>query len=364
MVRLEDNYRCTTEILALANRVIKFNKVRHDKTLRAARPGGDKPEIWQGKDEQDEAEKVVGDIKRRMTAPGVEPRDFAILFRTNDQPRVFEQELRAKKIPYVLIGGQSFFDRKEVRDLTAYLRLLIKPTDDQALLRVINIPPRGIGDTTVQDLMTQANAAGHPVWKIARRSLELVPESPGKKNALRGFCELIERYTGMLRHAQLPDLLKSLLAEIDYRGELRRLYRTEEEVAVRWSSVEEYVNALAGYCGRSEAPNLRDFLDEITLQDRSDFGDDKSTQLARNAVALMTLHSAKGLEFSQVYLIGMEENILPHHRSLQDDEANVDEERRLCYVGITRARSPDVVSLLRSYEMGQVASYHPQSVSV
>ena len=142
VVRLEDNYRCTSEILELANRVIKFNKLRHDKVLKPACPGGDKPEIWQCQDENEEAAKVVNDISRRLKQPGVEPRDFAILFRTNDQPRTFEQELRKQKVPYVLIGGQSFFDRKEVRDLTAYLRLLIRPNDDKALLRVINTPAR------------------------------------------------------------------------------------------------------------------------------------------------------------------------------------------------------------------------------
>jgi DNA helicase II / ATP-dependent DNA helicase PcrA len=344
VVRLEDNYRCTTEILALANRVIKFNKLRHDKTLRAARHGGEKPEIWQAQDEEDEAKKVVGDIKRRLTMPGIDASDFAILFRTNEQPRVFEQELRKEKIPYVLIGGQSFFDRKEVRDLTAYLRLLVKPTDDQALLRVINVPPRGIGDTTIHDLVEQANIRQQPVWRVARDSLKTTGGTKSQQS-LRAFCQFIERYTEQLGVLALPELLQSLLNEIDYQGDLRRLYKTEEEAMQRWASVEEFVNALSGYVNRTDHPRLQEFLDEITLQDRGDGGEDKDKQLQRNAVVLMTLHSAKGLEFSQVYLVGMEENILPHHRSLGENEANLDEERRLCYVGITRAQDRLTFSL-------------------
>jgi len=344
IVRLEDNYRCTREILDLANRVIKFNKLRHDKTLRAARPGGDKPEIWQCQDEEDEAEKVVADIARRLQVPGAAAKDFAILFRTNDQPRVFEQELRKQKIPYVLIGGQSFFDRREVRDLSAYLRLLVKPTDDVALLRVINCPPRGIGDNTVQQLVKQANERKQPVWNVARESINTVGGTKSM-DALRGFCQFIERYTKRVHSESLPEVFGSLLNEIDYKSDLSRIYKTEEELAARWSSVEEFVNAMAGYEQRAEKPNPRDFLDEITLFDRGDAGDDKATQLARNAVALMTLHAAKGLEFPQVYLVGMEENILPHHRSLKDDEANLDEERRLCYVGITRAQDRLTMSM-------------------
>lgn len=338
VVRLEDNYRCTAEILAFANRVIKFNGLRHDKILRPARPGGEKPEIWQCQDAEDEALKVVGDVARRLTMPAAAARDFAILFRTNDQPRVFEQELRKQKIPYVLIGGQSFFDRKEVRDLTAYLRLLVRPTDDKALLRVLNVPPRGIGETTVDALLRSANAKSQPVWHSLERG-----HTPGKLTtpavaALDTFRALIERHAARLKHDPLTAIAQDLIADVNYRGELERLYKTPEEVQGRWSSVEELINALTGYCKRAERPKLEDFLDEITLQDRGDQGDDKETQLARNAVALMTLHSAKGLEFPHVYLVGLEENILPHHRSLKDDEKNVDEERRLCYVGVTRAQ--------------------------
>ncbi|MDX1963577.1 MAG: UvrD-helicase domain-containing protein [Pirellulales bacterium] len=338
VVRLEDNYRCTAQILELANRVIKFNKLRHDKRLNPARPNGDKPEIWQCADEEDEAAKVVGDIKRRLTQPGLTPRDFAILFRTNEQPRLFEQELRKQKIPYVLIGGQSFFERKEVRDITAYLRLLVRPGDDQALLRVINTPPRGIGETTIEALMAQANALERPVWGALQPGNQPRSLTPAAHAALDKFRQLIEKYTARLGKEPLLTLAEELINEVKYKEDLRRFYKTAEEAEERWNNVAEVFNALAAYSKRAPRPQLADFLDEITLSDRADQSDEKETQLAKNAVALMTLHSAKGLEFPQVYLVGLEENILPHHRSLGDDERNIDEERRLCYVGITRAQ--------------------------
>ena len=156
VVRLEDNYRSTSEIIEHANRLIVFNKTRHDKVLRAARPGGEKPRILQCKDETEEARAVVDEIRRQLRQPGVEPGDIAILFRTNEQPRAFEAEMRRVKIPYVLIGGTSFFDRKEVRDILAYLKLLVMPRDETSLLRIINTPPRGIGSRTVETLMGTA----------------------------------------------------------------------------------------------------------------------------------------------------------------------------------------------------------------
>ncbi|HEY2147982.1 MAG TPA: UvrD-helicase domain-containing protein, partial [Pirellulales bacterium] len=166
VVRLEDNYRSTAEILTLANKLILFNSQRHEKVLRAARPGGERPRIMQCQDETDEARQVVVDLQTRLRTPGVQPRDFAILFRTNEQPRPFEMELRRVGLPYVLVGGMSFYDRREVRDILAYLKLLVSPTDEPALLRVINNPPRGIGQATVTALVERAVKAGKPLWEL------------------------------------------------------------------------------------------------------------------------------------------------------------------------------------------------------
>ncbi len=340
VVRLEENYRSTAEILALANRMIVFNKVRHDKVLRAARPGGEKPRILQHKDENAESREVVGEIKRIIARSHLTPKDFAILFRTNEQPRVFETELRRVKLPYVLLGGTSFFDRKEVRDILAYLKILASTDDEVSLLRIINTPPRGIGQKSVETLMKQAVESGKPIWHAMRAPAGLPTTA---RMAVERLVKLLVRYRQRLEHESLTDVLRDLIQAIGYEGELRRLYPNPDEHQSRLDAVGEVVNAMATYESKAKKPTLMGFLDEVVLGDR-DFSDDKEKQLQRDAVVLMTMHSAKGLEFPHVYLVGMEEGILPHHRSLNDDRS-VDEERRLCYVGVTRAQERLTLSL-------------------
>ncbi len=349
VVRLEDNYRSSAEILAIANTLIAFNRQRHDKVLRPARPGGEKPRIMQCQDETDEARQVVADLQSRLREPGVQPRDVAILFRTNEQPRPFEMELRRVGIPYVLIGGMSFYDRKEVRDILAYLKLLVAPHDEGALLRVINNPPRGIGQATVTALIEQSVRGGVPLWTTLERHEAETSISgaanPAAIDALRKFRAMIARYQARLTDDSLVDVAGDLIQEIGYRRELTRLYgKDPNDEQARWAAVEEVVNALGRYQQRTKKPRLSEFLDEIAIADRDD-ADAKDSQLARNAVALMTLHSAKGLEFPQVYLVGMEEGLLPHHRAVADGGSAIEEERRLCYVGITRAQIRLTLSL-------------------
>jgi len=344
VVRLEENYRSTHAILDLANRLIVFNKQRHPKVLRAARPGGEAPRIEQYKDETEEAASVAANISRRLKDEGVEPRDFAILFRTNEQPRAFETELRKLKIPYILVGGQSFFDRKEVRDIMAYLKVLAVPRDEVSLLRVINNPPRGIGGSSVEKLLAHAVGNGVPLWDVLH-DLDQVPKlAENAKPAIREFVGLVERYRTPREGQTLTSLLRELIAGIGYEGELLRQYPDPNDQQARWGAVEEVVNALAAHERETEQPSLTGFLDELILNTR-EMDDDKEKQLRKNAVALMTLHAAKGLEFPQVYMVGLEEGILPHHRSLGEDEKGVDEERRLCYVGITRAQERLTLSL-------------------
>jgi DNA helicase-2/ATP-dependent DNA helicase PcrA len=341
VVRLEDNYRSTAEILELANRLIAFNRTRHKKVLRASRSGGPKPLIRQHADENAEAQEVVDEIRRLVEHEHWDPRDFAILFRTNEQPRAFETELRKKKLPYVLLGGMSFFDRKEVRDIAAYLKVLVHPQDETSLLRIINTPPRGIGQRAVEWLMQSAVADGKPLWSVMHRGAGL-PDN--MRPAVQRFVELVERFQHRCAGGKLVAAIRDLISEIGYEAELQRLYNDANEFQSRWDAVQEVVNALAAYEAKTKKPSLADFLDELVLGDR-DMDNDKEKQLQRNAIALMTLHSAKGLEFPQVYLVGLEEGILPHHRSLADDEAGVEEERRLCYVGVTRARERLTLSL-------------------
>lgn len=337
VVRLEMNYRCTAEILRLANRLISFNKNRHDKTLVAARPGGERPRILQFKDETEEAKSVVADIARQLQKPGVEPRDIAILFRTNEQPRPFETELRRMKIPYTLIGGMSFFDRKEVRDVLAYLKTIDSPQDEVSLLRIINTPARGLGPKAVAALLAHAVKHGQPVWRTLTEQLHEVTLPPAAKKGAQDLVALIEEYRGRMARGSLAEVARDLISRIKYYDEIVRLYSEPDDQQARWAAVEEVINALAAYERGSRSPTLTEFLDDVALDGR-DFDNDKEKQLRANAVVLMTLHSAKGLEFPQVYLVGLEEGILPHRRSEAMGEAAIAEERRLGYVGITRAQ--------------------------
>ena len=345
VVRLQDNYRSTGNILKLANQLIVFNKLRFDKELKAARPGGLEPPIFQFPNETKEAEETVRSIRNRLSQPGVEPRDIAILFRTNEQPRAFEVELRKAKIPYVLLGGQSFFDRKEVRDVLAYLKVISNPNDEISLLRVLNTPRRGIGSKVIDSLVADSNKNKKKLW-AALKSIDSLPGISAKaKGTVGRFVSLIEKYSQKQKQGNLAELTRELIAEINYRAELQRLYQTEEEQELKMNSVEEVVNALAAYCQSHKAPKLSEFLQDAAIEDK-DFDNDKEKKLQRNSVALLTLHSAKGLEYPEVYMVGLEEGILPHHRSIDDELGDsIDEERRLCYVGVTRAQERLTLSL-------------------
>lgn len=374
MVRLEDNYRSTDAILQMANRLIVFNSHRHEKTLRAARPNGQQPRILQFASEAEEAKGVVEEIGGRLDGDRtLKPGDFAILFRTNEQPRPFEMELRRCKLPYVITGSQSFFDRKEVRDLLSYLRWLDTPDDELALLRIINVPPRGMGAASVDKLLKKAVADSSSVWKVMRDPTMLgslpSPAQSGVAKLKQLQAEFARRTVAFSKHIDQeaeeesqptnvsnspsteaeqaePEMLGSdsltrivgdMIDAIKYRNEVERLYPDPDECAMRLSSVEEVINAVAEYEQEAESPSIHDFLSSVTLAGR-EFGSPKEKEMKRNAISLMTYHSAKGLEFSIVYMVGMEEGILPHRKSITGDADAVDEERRLCYVGVTRAQ--------------------------
>jgi DNA helicase-2/ATP-dependent DNA helicase PcrA len=336
VVRLEDNYRSTAAILGYANTLIAFNKLRHDKILRAARPNGQRPRILQLQDETEEAEKVVADIKRVLDEPGIRAKDFAILCRTNEQPRAFETELRRQKLPYILLGGMSFFDRKEIRDLLAYLKVIENPQDEPALLRIINTPARNIGAATVKQLVTNATSKGVTVWEVFP-TIDSVKLNAGATEAVKKFKKLIESLQHAKQKLSIAELVNEVITQSAYRHELERQYPDPNERDARAASLEEIVNAAAEYESRSKQPTLQEFLDDIALGGQ-ETTDDKENQLQNNAIALMTLHSAKGLEFPHVYMVGMEEGILPHKRSIAVEGDAIDEERRLCYVGVTRAQ--------------------------
>ena len=336
VVRLEVNYRSTLEIIEWANRLIAFNKLRHGKVLRGTF-SGEKPRILQIEDEVKEAKTVVGEIRARIEQKKRKPKDFAILCRTNEQPRAFEMELRQAKIPYILIGGMSFYDRKEVRDILAYLKLLANPADEVSLLRIINVPARGIGQATVKRMMEEAIKRGKPMWEVLPLAGQMPDLSSIAVQAIERFRTMLMQFVQQTKKQSPLDVVKALIRETAYKNEIIRQYTEVADQEARWASIEEVVNAVASYTQRADQPTIAGFLQDVALTG-NEADDDKETKLERNAVALMTMHAAKGLEFPEVYIVGMEEGTLPHHRSIAEPGADVDEERRLCYVGVTRAQ--------------------------
>ena len=239
----------------------------------------------------------------------------------------------------------SFFDRKEVRDVLAYLRVILRPEDEVSLLRIINNPPRGIGEKLTSNLMAEAVQKGIPLWELLQDIPASVRMTRPAKDGVASLQALVRAKQTAFQKGSMAEATRQLLRDINYEGELLRLYPDENDRATRLASVEQVVNSLAEYERDEKDPTLLGFLDSVALGDRA-FDNEKEKQLQRDAVVLMTLHSAKGLEFEEVYLVGLEEGILPHHRSLSDlTEAAIDEERRLCYVGITRAQERLSLSL-------------------
>jgi DNA helicase-2/ATP-dependent DNA helicase PcrA len=348
VVRLQDNYRCTDQILQLANRLVKHNRERWDKKLIPHKVGRNSIRCAEFPDEQVEAERVVRDIASLVETQRVDPGEIAILFRTNEQPRVFELELRRAHLPYVVVGSQSFFDRKEIRDLLAYLNVLANPDDEISLLRIINVPARGIGDSSVQKVLTAAVQSGRPFLETAAAMSSTGQIPKGAAAGFARFDSLIRKYRQQFEEhpREMPELVRRLIDEIGYESEIERLHDDPATLQARTAVLDDFVESVQSYVGREETPTLLGFIESAALNDR-DEETDKDEQLSERGVKLMTLHSAKGLEFPRVYLVGMEEGLLPHQRSVAVDTAeSIAEERRLCYVGITRAK--DFLTLTRA----------------
>jgi DNA helicase-2/ATP-dependent DNA helicase PcrA len=342
--RLEDNYRCTDRILELANRLVRHNRGRHAKTLRAHKPAAAEVRVLEYPDEQVEAEQVVHEIRFLIQKKGVPAGEIAILFRTNEQPRLFESELRRTNVRYVLIGSQSFYDRKEIRDLLAYLKVLAHPQDEASLLRIVNVPPRGLGAKTVSRLHEHAVRGGRSFWDVAEDALRADELPAGAREGLRTLGQLLAEFRRKFRESprHMERIVRELIDAVGYEAEIERQYKAPEQQLARTAVLDEFVNSIGEYVRRAVAPGLSDFLASIALEGRDDEPDVES-RAAENAVKLMTLHSAKGLEFPRVYIVGMEEGLLPHKRSLDGAAEELEEERRLTYVGITRAM--DVLTL-------------------
>ena len=347
VVRLEENYRCTDRILEFANRLVKHNRDRHKKVLRAHKLSADDVRIIEFPDEQLEAEKVVGEIRFLHQEKKVPLRAFAILFRTNEQPRLFESELRRVGLPYVLTGSQSFYDRKEIKDLLCYLKVILRDEDEQSLLRILNTPPRGITRQAAERLLERAVRSGRRFWDVVDAALEEKDITSKAAAAIKDLQRRFDRWRQafLQPHPKLDDCVRKMIDEIGYDREIERQYEDELQQAQRKASVEDFVNAIGEYLDRTSSPSLHEYLSNIAL-DRRDEEPDKDKIAQADAVKLMTLHSAKGLEFPRVYMVGMEEGLLPHKRTLEGTEAEIAEERRLAYVGVTRAQ--DTLTLTRA----------------
>ena len=349
IVRLQENYRCTNQILKLANALVKRNKTRHEKELFAHKLAQEPVRIQGHPDETIEAQTVVGEIDYLIREQNVSPNDIAILFRTNEQPRLFETELRRKHVPYVIVGAQSFFDRREIRDVMAYLKLLSQPRDEMSLLRIINVPARGIGETTVEKLLKRSVAEKKRLFEVIPQALEAGEISQKAATEVERFRGLLNQYHKQFQSQprDLATITQQLLKDINYDGEIDKQYTEPTQQAARRESLQQVFDSLKQYVDQNEQPTLSDYLSQSTLTD-SFSEPDKTEKVREKGVKLMTLHSAKGLEFTRVYLVGMEEGILPHKRSVGEaatngNEKSIEEERRLAYVGVTRAR--DVLTL-------------------
>ena len=334
VVRLEENYRSAPPILELANVVISENTSRMGKTLRPTRSGGEKVVLVRSLDERDEAEWVMQDILTRRARKGTMLRDVVILYRTNAQSRTFEEACRRHTIPYRLVGSVRFYDRREIRDLMAYLRLLANPADDEAFRRAVGAPRRGIGDTTVEFLAERARVANVPLFAASQDRAILADLRPAARTALTGFVALIEKFRADLTEYAVDELLKELVIEINYAEHLKG--EGEEIARDRLENVRELINGAAetvvdegGEVGTSP---LDAFLQKAALIADIDSLKDPNA----DAITLMTMHNAKGLEFPVVFITGLEDGLFPLARAYEDPPL-LEEERRLFYVGITRA---------------------------
>ncbi len=330
VVKLEQNYRSTKNILDAASAVIHNNAGRKDKTLWSDNEQGEKIDLYQAEDGYAEAEMVAGEIKEAVDWGKADYNDYAILYRTNAQSRALEEKLMMKNIPYKIIGGQNFYQRKEIKDIIAYLRVISNPTDDIAVERIINVPKRGIGATTVEKVKDFARAYGMDLYD-ALLEIEEIPGLSRAVSKIKGFTDLIESYKSDEYKGEIEKMTNAILNDTGYVSELAA--ENTDEANGRIENIEELINKIVEYEDNTDEPDLSEFLEEVALVAEIDNLDENSSY-----VVLMTVHSAKGLEFPNVFLCGMEDGLFPGYMSIMaDDSEELEEERRLCYVAITRA---------------------------
>ena len=330
VLRLEQNYRSTQNILEAAWSVVQNNKGRKEKKLWTKNDEGELLTCYEAIDERDEAG-FVGTKIEDWHAEGVDYKDFAIFYRTNAQSRIFEEALRSANIPYQIVGGLGFYDRMEIKDLIAYLRVMCNPRDSMSVRRIINVPSRGIGATSLERLMNFADNQEIPLFEAVQRVDEIETINSGIKGKIRRFAKIFDEFDG----DDLPaEALEHVLDTTSYLENFKGQRSIEAQNRVE--NIEELRNAVYEYEMIAEEPTLSDYLENVALiADIDTMQTDDDTD-ETNIVTMMTLHSAKGLEFPFVFIVGMEEGFLPHKNSM-NSEPELEEERRVCYVGITRA---------------------------
>jgi DNA helicase-2/ATP-dependent DNA helicase PcrA len=351
--RLEQNYRSTKSIIGVADELIRQNTNRLKKHLWTDNPVGDPVTVVQCADDQDEALRVVQVVQEEVGRRKGDLRDIAVLYRTNAQSRAIEDALRRTGIPYVIVGGIRFYERKEIKDVLGYLRILVNPLDDASLLRVINTPARGIGDTTVDRLRAFATAQALSLNDALARVGEIVELNDRARHHLRQFRALLDKYRQLRTTLSLSEWPRALVDELGFLTSFKE-ERTSESMA-RWENVQELLSAITEFAQQGNAATLEAFLEEVSL-----VADIDRWEGTANAVTLMTLHASKGLEFPVVCVTGLEEGLLPFTSAAFDD-VDVEEERRLLYVGMTRAEKRLYLSYAQMrYRFGE-ASYQTPS---
>jgi len=331
MVKLEENYRSTATILEAANALIAHNSERIDKVLRPTRGEGEPIRLTRCDDEIAEAEAVVQRLRMLQAAhPDLRWGDMAVLYRTNAQSRALEEALVRWGLPYLVVGGLRFYDRREIKDVLAYLRLLVNPNDTVSLLRVLNVPRRGIGKTTVERLTDAATQLGVPLWEVVSDPEAVRSLSGRSAKGLLQFGELIHDLRRRQAEASPAEMVQRVMEQSGYVREL--IAEATDESEERRRNLQELVNAALQFQEENEEATLEGFLAGAALASDADDKD-----MAADRVVLMTLHASKGLEFPVVFLVGLEQGLFPSYRSLEDPAA-LEEERRLCYVGLTRAK--------------------------
>jgi DNA helicase-2/ATP-dependent DNA helicase PcrA len=332
VITLEQNYRSTQNILDAAHHVVRRNRYRKEKKLWTENPEGEPLFFYVAEDEDDEARFVVQKIMEHASnGKSVRPyHDISVFYRINAQSRAIEDELVKRKIPYTVVGGMKFYERKEIKDILAYLKLIDNPSDGLSLRRIINVPPRGIGEKTVEKIEVFSREKGIPLYEGLKQAIEEDWLPHAARARMKQFVQLIETLRKDVETFTLSQLTLALLAETEYLQRLKE--EGTDEALSKVENVDELINVLMGLEQGEEKVSLESFLDKVSLVTDVDLYEDKG-----NRVSLMTLHCAKGLEFPVVFIVGIEEGILPHYRRGEEIE-DMEEERRLFYVGMTRAK--------------------------